>query len=55
MSHVKDYVARALDIQYFLTYADNFAIGYFKKQVSEITLIVYLNTNVHRALQLKFP
>ncbi|KAJ3312798.1 histone acetyltransferase [Blyttiomyces sp. JEL0837] len=40
MSHVKDYVGSALDVRYFLTYADNFAIGYFKKQgfTTEISL-----------------
>ncbi|KAJ3411741.1 histone acetyltransferase [Chytridiales sp. JEL 0842] len=40
MSHVKDYVGRVLDVRYFLTYADNFAIGYFKKQgfTTEISL-----------------
>ncbi|KAJ3247970.1 histone acetyltransferase [Chytriomyces hyalinus] len=40
MSHVKDYVVSQLGIEYFLTYADNFAIGYFKKQgfTTEITL-----------------
>jgi len=40
MSHVKDYVRHAHDVHYFLTYADNYAIGYFKKQgfTTEITL-----------------
>lgn len=40
MSHVKDYVRHAHDVHYFLTYADNFALGYFKKQgfTTEITL-----------------
>ncbi|KAJ3087012.1 histone acetyltransferase [Quaeritorhiza haematococci] len=40
MSHVKDYVGKAYGIQHFLTYADNYAIGYFKKQgfTTEITL-----------------
>lgn len=40
MSHLKDYVKATSDIMYFLTYADNFAIGYFKKQgfTKEITL-----------------
>ncbi|KAJ3140052.1 histone acetyltransferase, partial [Physocladia obscura] len=40
MNHVKDYVISALDVRYFLTYADNFAIGYFKKQgfTTDITL-----------------
>ncbi|KAK5665896.1 histone acetyltransferase [Batrachochytrium dendrobatidis] len=40
MSHVKDYVREAYDIWNFLTYADNYAVGYFKKQgfTTEITL-----------------
>ncbi|KAI8620859.1 histone acetyltransferase GCN5 [Chytriomyces sp. MP71] len=40
MSHVKDYVIAELGVEYFLTYADNFAIGYFKKQgfTTDITL-----------------
>ncbi|KAI8929968.1 hypothetical protein BC831DRAFT_508835 [Entophlyctis helioformis] len=32
MSHVKDYVRDRYNIWNFLTYADNYAIGYFKKQ-----------------------
>lgn len=33
MSHVKEYVkSRHPKIRYFLTYADNYAVGYFKKQ-----------------------
>jgi len=32
MSHLKDYVKATSPIQHFLTYADNYAIGYFKKQ-----------------------
>jgi len=31
MNHLKEYV-KTQGIQYFLTYADNFAIGYFKRQ-----------------------
>ncbi|KAL7271930.1 histone acetyltransferase [Rhizina undulata] len=40
MSHLKDYVKATSDIMHFLTYADNYAIGYFKKQgfTKEITL-----------------
>ena len=40
MNHLKDYVRNASPIKYFLTYADNYAIGYFKKQgfTKEITL-----------------
>jgi hypothetical protein len=34
MNQVKDYVRKAHPtITHFLTYADNYAIGYFKKQV----------------------
>lgn len=32
MNHLKDYVRSTTKIKYFLTYADNYAIGYFKKQ-----------------------
>lgn len=32
MNHLKDYVKATSDIMHFLTYADNYAIGYFKKQ-----------------------
>jgi len=40
MNHLKDHIRSSYDIQYFLTYADNYAIGYFKKQgfTTEITL-----------------
>ena len=40
MSHLKDYVKGTSDVMHFLTYADNYAIGYFKKQgfTKEITL-----------------
>ncbi len=40
MSHLKDYVKATSDIMHFLTYADNYAIGYFKKQgfTKDITL-----------------
>ncbi|KAK3309591.1 histone acetyltransferase-like protein [Chaetomium strumarium] len=40
MSHLKDYVKATSDVKHFLTYADNYAIGYFKKQgfTKEITL-----------------
>ncbi len=33
MTHVKDYAREAHQAHHFLTYADNYAIGYFKKQV----------------------
>lgn len=32
MNHLKDYVKATSPVMYFLTYADNYAIGYFKKQ-----------------------
>jgi histone acetyltransferase len=40
MSHLKDYVRATSDVMHFLTYADNYAIGYFKKQgfTKEISL-----------------
>ena len=40
MAHLKDYVKATSEIMHFLTYADNYAIGYFKKQgfTKEITL-----------------
>ncbi|CCH60454.1 hypothetical protein TBLA_0C06610 [Henningerozyma blattae CBS 6284] len=40
MNHLKDYVRGTTKIKYFLTYADNYAIGYFKKQgfTKDITL-----------------
>ncbi|ORY86428.1 histone acetyltransferase GCN5 [Protomyces lactucae-debilis] len=40
MNHLKDYVKASSPIIHFLTYADNYAIGYFKKQgfTKEITL-----------------
>ncbi|KAF2664181.1 Bromodomain-containing protein [Microthyrium microscopicum] len=40
MNHLKDYVRASSDVMHFLTYADNYAIGYFKKQgfTKEVTL-----------------
>lgn len=40
MNHLKDYVKASSDVMHFLTYADNYAIGYFKKQgfTKDITL-----------------
>lgn len=40
MCHVKEYVKKTHRVQNFLTYADNYAIGYFKKQgfTTDITL-----------------
>ncbi|KAL1902680.1 histone acetyltransferase [Sporothrix stenoceras] len=40
MSHLKDYVKATSPVMHFLTYADNYAIGYFKKQgfTKEVTL-----------------
>jgi histone acetyltransferase len=34
MNHLKDYVTGHTPMRHFLTYADNYATGYFKKQVS---------------------
>ena len=34
MNHLKSY-CQSINIFRFLTYADNYAIGYFKKQVGE--------------------
>ncbi|KAF2465877.1 histone acetyltransferase GCN5 [Lindgomyces ingoldianus] len=40
MAHLKDYVKATSPVMHFLTYADNFATGYFQKQgfTKEITL-----------------
>lgn len=40
MNHLKDFHVRILKIFHFLTYADEFALGYFKKQgfTPDITL-----------------
>ncbi|OBZ80784.1 Histone acetyltransferase GCN5, partial [Choanephora cucurbitarum] len=40
MNHLKDYVSEHTNIKHYLTYADNYATGYFKKQgfTTEITL-----------------
>lgn len=40
MNHIKDYVRATSPVKHFLTYADNYAIGYFKKQgfTKDITL-----------------
>lgn len=40
MNHLKDHVKESGDVMHFLTYADNYAIGYFKKQgfTKEISL-----------------
>ncbi len=40
MAHLKDYVKASSPVMHFLTYADNFATGYFQKQgfTKEITL-----------------
>ena len=43
MSHLKDYVRATSKVMHFLTYADNYAIGYFKKQgfTKDIILLMY--------------
>ena len=40
MNHLKSHIVREGHIRHFLTYADNYAIGYFKKQgfTADITL-----------------
>ncbi|CEP07064.1 hypothetical protein [Parasitella parasitica] len=40
MNHLKDYVSSNTNMKHYLTYADNYATGYFKKQgfTTEITL-----------------
>ncbi|KAI9265496.1 hypothetical protein EDC94DRAFT_517094 [Helicostylum pulchrum] len=40
MNHLKDYVTTHTNVKHFLTYADNYAVGYFRKQgfTTEITL-----------------
>lgn len=40
MAHLKDYVKATSPVTHFLTYADNYATGYFQKQgfTKEITL-----------------
>lgn len=40
MNHLKDYISDHTNIKHYLTYADNYATGYFKKQgfTTEITL-----------------
>lgn len=40
MNHLKSYVRRTTNVEHFLTYADNYAIGYFKKQgfTADVTL-----------------
>ncbi|KAL0077240.1 hypothetical protein F4703DRAFT_1743196 [Phycomyces blakesleeanus] len=35
MNHLKDYISSHTNMKHFLTYADNYAIGYFKKQASD--------------------
>ncbi|KAG1451114.1 hypothetical protein G6F56_008168 [Rhizopus delemar] len=40
MSHLKDYISEHTNMKHYLTYADNYATGYFRKQgfTTEITL-----------------
>jgi histone acetyltransferase len=40
MNHLKAHVRKTTDVDHFLTYADNYAVGYFKKQgfSADITL-----------------
>ena len=52
MSHVKNYCKNHLNTDHFLTYADNYAIGYFKKQVS-LEFFLFLSSYFIRDLLLK--
>ncbi len=36
MSQFKDYIYNTYGIRYYLTYADNYAVGYFRKQVGRL-------------------
>lgn len=42
MNYLKEYVKTVGDIRYFLTYADNYAVGYFKKQASHTVMCFVL-------------
>jgi len=42
MNHLKDYITTTTKIKHFLTYADNYAVGYFKKQVLFIYFFISL-------------
>jgi histone acetyltransferase len=47
MNHLKDHIKEAFPtITTFLTYADNYAIGYFKKQVRCPARRVFVSVNV---------
>jgi histone acetyltransferase len=41
MNYLKDYIRDTYQgrVNYFLTYADNYATGYFRKQVSDLNLL----------------
>lgn len=45
MNHLKDYVKATTRCMHFLTYADNYAIGYFKKQVRRLLVPNYAVLN----------
>lgn len=42
MNHLKDIVKETTKCMHFLTYADNYAIGYFKKQVRPPSLRLFV-------------
>ncbi|KAK3816323.1 MAG: histone acetyltransferase [Benniella sp.] len=46
MNHLKDYISENTDVRHFLTYADNYAIGYFKKQASGFTKDITLDRSI---------
>lgn len=43
MNHLKDHILKDTNAKHFLTYADNYAIGYFKKQVSFCMTIILIS------------
>ncbi|KAJ2027358.1 histone acetyltransferase [Coemansia sp. S610] len=42
MNNLKDYISANTQARHFLTYADNYAIGYFQKQCSMVEKVEYL-------------
>ena len=51
MAHLKDYVRATSPIMHFLTYADNFATGYFRKQGDSNTITSPVKTRLTLSLQ----
>lgn len=50
MNHLKDHVKASSEVMHFLTYADNYAIGYFKKQVRMVCVFARAYSDI-RVLQ----